>query len=165
MWAGRFEGAHMGYTRGDVRYAASLLLIHIRLVPAIQPLRALPAVDRRRRARRALRAPAVPVPTAAPLAAELEYVHGVVRGADAEEGADEVEVEGVDARLARAAAELVELLRAGHAPDADDGTLVGRGREERAAAVEGEEGDGRLMCLDDVCDRQRACGEEEDVAC
>ncbi len=91
-------------------------------------------------------------------------MHGVVRGGDAEEGGDEVEVDRVYARLARAPAELVELLRAGDAPDADDGALVGRGGEERAGGVDGEEGDGRLVRLDDVREGERARREEEDVA-
>ena len=145
------------------RDTATLLLLRVRLVPAVQPLRPLPAVDRPGRARGALR-PDTPADTPAPALPELEYVHGVVRRGHAEQRRDEVEVDRVYARLARAPAELVELLSPRDAPHADDGALVGRGGEERAGGVDGEEGDGRLVRLDDVRDRERARREEQHVA-
>lgn len=55
---------------------------------------------------------------------ELEYVHGVMRRADGEQAADDVEVDGVDPGLPRAAAELIQLLGAGDAPHANDSALV-----------------------------------------
>lgn len=75
-----------------------------------------------------------------------------------------IKIHRIYPRLARASPELIQLLRLRHAPHADDGALVGGGREERAGCVEGEEGDGGIVCLDDVGDGEGGGVEEDDVA-
>ncbi|KFY36129.1 hypothetical protein V495_07949, partial [Pseudogymnoascus sp. VKM F-4514 (FW-929)] len=81
---------------------------------------------------------------------EAEDVDCVCGGGDAEEGGGEVEGHAVDCRRVRAAAELVQLVAAGHGEDADDGAGLGGGGEAGAVVVEGYAGEGGAVGFDDV---------------
>lgn len=88
----------------------------------------------------------------------------VGRRGDAQQRGAEVERHAVDGRGIGAAAELVQLLAAGHRKDADDGArLAGRG-EQRAVVVEAYAAERRAVRLDDVDGLERDGVEDEDVA-
>ena len=75
-----------------------------------------------------------------------------MRRTDTEQRGDDVEVDRVYARFASAAPELIELLGPGNTPDTNDGALLGGGGKQGTGRVDGEEGDGRFVRLDDVRD-------------
>lgn len=83
-------------------------------------------------------------------------MHRVVRRADRQQRRHQVEVDRVYPRLPRAPPELVQLLRPGHAPDTDHGALVRGGGKQGPRGVDGQEGYGRFVRLDDVGDGERA---------
>ncbi len=78
--------------------------------------------------------------------------------------ADNIKVEQVYARLARAIPELVQLHRTSRDVPRPDDVFLRGSHEKHAGAVNRERRDGRLVCADDLQDGERLGRKQQDVA-